>query len=180
MISVRDLSVEDVPSIVNYWFHSPPGFIEGMGVDLAKLPSEAEMLKSLIQKCQDNALLPDSKINAVVILKDGEPVGFHTLFPIAEGDHGIFHAHIWNPEMRGQGIALNSYLLAAKVFMKRFNLNRILYKTPLQNVGSIRVKEKLGIRSIGEEIIGFGIIKEGTRSKVFELTKEELNGKFSR
>jgi hypothetical protein len=36
------------------------------------------------------------------------------------------------------------------------------------------VKEKLGIRSIGEEVIGFSIIKEGTNAKVFELTRDEV------
>ena len=63
--------------------------------------------------------------------------------------------------------------------MSRFNLSRILFKTPVQNIGAIRVKEKLGIRYIGEEIIGFGIIKEGTKAKVFELTRDEIENKWS-
>jgi hypothetical protein len=57
--------------------------------------------------------------------------------------------------------------------LQRFDLRRILFKTPVQNVGAIRVKEKLGIRCIGEEVVDFGIIRAGTLAKVFEFTREE-------
>jgi hypothetical protein len=176
-VSVRDLSVDDVPSIANFWFQSPHGFVERMGVDPSKLPSEEDMRRSLIEKCEANLLLPKSKLNALVVLYKDEPIGFHTLFPFTEGESGMFHAHIWNINRRGRGIAQHSYIRAARVFMERFALKKILYKTPIQNIGAIRVKEKLGIRCIGEELIGFGIIKEGTQAKVFELTREELEQK---
>ena len=173
LISIRDLTEEDIPFILNYWFHSPPGFIEAMGVDTAKLPSEADMAKSLEEKCRINRTLPASKTNALVVSYANQPIGLHTLFPFTQGDSGIFHAHLWKSEMRGRGLALHSYPRACQIFIQRFDLKRILFKTPIQNKGAIRVKEKLGIRSIGEETIGFGIIRDGTRAKVFELSKEE-------
>jgi hypothetical protein len=57
--------------------------------------------------------------------------------------------------------------------MHRFDLQRVLFKTPVQNKGALRVKEKLGIRCLGEEVVEFGVIKAGTLAKVFELTREE-------
>ncbi len=57
--------------------------------------------------------------------------------------------------------------------MERFDLKRILFKTPVQNVGAIRVKEKLGIRFIGEEVVEFGAIRAGTLARVYELTREK-------
>lgn len=174
LISVRDLSVNDVPLILNYWFHSPAGFIESLGVDMTKLPSEADMEKSLKEKLQANKLLPESKLNALAILYNGEAIGFHTINPVTEGDFGIFHAHIWNPSMRRRGVGMHSYPKACQVFMQRFNLERILFRTPVQNLGAIRVKEKLGIHCVGEEIVGFSIIKEGTLAKVFELRNSEM------
>jgi len=178
-VSIRDLSEEDIPSVLNYWFHSPPGFIESMGVDLDKMPKESEMEQSIRAKLIENASQPVSKLNVVVIVYNKLPVGFHTINPLTEGESGIFHAHIWDPNYRKRGIALYSYPKACRIFMSRFNLSRILFKTPVQNIGAIRVKEKLGIRYIGEEIIGFGIIKEGTKAKVFELTRDEIENKWS-
>jgi RimJ/RimL family protein N-acetyltransferase len=172
-VSVRDISENEIPSIIDYWFHSPVGFLESMGVDPLKMPREVEMRASLYDKITANLQLGESKINAMAILFNGKAIGFHTLNPIVEGDYAIFHAHIWDASARGLGIATQSYPKACQTFIERFNLNRILFKTPAQNKAAIKVKEKLGIRCIGEEIVGFGIIKEGTLAKVFELTKFE-------
>lgn len=173
-ISIRDLSEEDIPLVLNYWFRSPPGFIESMGVDLAKLPDEEEMEKTLRERARAHATSSPSKLNVLMILHDGQPIGCHTLNPIQEGDHGVFHAHIFRADMRGRGVGMHSYPKACRVFMDRFDLPRILFKTPKQNVGAIRVKEKLGIRRIGEEAVSLGVIKDGTLAVVFELKREEL------
>ncbi len=172
-VSVRDFEIEDIPHVLKYWFHSPLGFIESMGVDLTKLPKELEMKENLTKRLHLNSTLKMSKLNALAILHKGQPIGFHTLVPFKEGEFGIFHAHIWQTALRQKGIGFYSYPKACKVFIERFNLQKILFKTPIQNIGAIKVKEKLGIRCIGEEVIGFDIIKDGTLGKVFELTREE-------
>jgi len=173
LVTVRDLSEEDVNEVTEYWYHSPPGFIEAMGIDPKKLLPEPEFARYLIEKCTANKLLAASKLNTLTITYKGKAIGSHTIDPLVEGDHGIFHAHIWNPEMRRKGIAMITYPKACWIFMERFDLKRILFKTPMQNIGPIRVKEKLGIRCIGEETVGFGIVRDGTLAKVFELTRAE-------
>ena len=131
------------------------------------------MEKSFREKCAANKALPHSKANGLVIVYQNQAIGIHSLNPLIEGDYGIFHAHIWKPEMRRRGLGKYTYPKACEIFMKRFDLKRILFKTPCQNTGAIRVKEKLGIRCIGEEVIGFSIIKDDTLAKVFELTSAE-------
>ena len=179
-VSVRDLSENEIPMILDYWFHSPPGFIEGMAVDPAKMPTEAQMEKNLREKVGENKKLPSSKLNALIICHDGQAIGMHTINPLIEGDHGIFHAHICNPEFRSRGLGMLSYPKACRIFIDRFNLKRIVFKTPVGNLGPIRVKEKLGIRQIGEEVIGFSIIKDNTPARVFELTREEIDQRWPR
>lgn len=174
-VTVRDLQESDIPFVLDYWYRSPPGFIEAMGVDLAKMRTESEMRTGLTQKIRDNLRLPKSSLNALAIIHRGEAIGFHVLNPLFENDYGIFHAHLWAPDFRRRGVGSRSYPHACRMFIERFNLRRVLFKTPLQNVGAIRTKEKLGIRSIGEETIGFGIIREGTLARVFELTREEAS-----
>ena len=172
-ITVRDLSEADVPSVLDYWFRSPPGFIESLGADPAKLPPEAQFAESLRQRIRKNEALGASKLTSLAILHDGQFVGFHNLNPLTEGDFGVFHAHVSRPEFRRRGVGECSYPEACRVYLQRFDLKRILFKTPAQNVGAIRVKEKLGIRCIGEERVDFGIIRTGTLAKVFELTRAE-------
>lgn len=170
MVSVRDIQLGDIPFMMKYWYESPPGFIESLGVDPTKMGPREQFEEFMRGRCA----LPDSQRTGLVILYNGEPVGQHSINPLVEGDHGVFHAHIWSQKHRGLGIGLESYVLASKVFMDRFNLKRILYKTPKQNTASIRVKEKLRMRCLGEEEIGHGLVKAGTIAKVFEITREEL------
>lgn len=183
-MEVRDVTEADIPLVLDYWFRSPPGFVEGLGVDLAKLPSEVDFAENLRRKIEaagarfepkeaPMGVAPPSGLNSLIILHDNRPVGMHTLNPWTRGDSGIFHAHIWDAAARGRGIGVRSYPLACRVFMTRFELRRILFKTPAQNVGAVRVKEKLGIRYVGDEIVDFGVIKAGTLARVFELTREE-------
>jgi RimJ/RimL family protein N-acetyltransferase len=173
-LSLRDLNESDISMIMDYWYRSPPGYIEAMGVDWAKVVTEPEYRETLAKKCQLNATLPESKINAVVILYEGRPIGFHTINPLVENDYGVFHAHVIDTSLRRQGIASHSYRMATRLFMKRFNLQKIIFKTPVQNSGANAVKAKIGIRLIGEEVVqNFNILKDGTRVKVYELTREE-------
>ena len=172
-ISLRDFKVSDIPMVCDYWFRSPEGFIESRGVDFSKMPPEPEFHKNIKEKVEDNqkAGRPD---NALIILYDGKPVGMHTMFPLTPGEEGIFHAHIFFEKFRGKGVALISYRLACEEFFKRFNLKKVVFKTPAQNIPAIKVKQKLGVPKIGEEIIDFGIIKAGTKAQVFEWTREEF------
>lgn len=180
MITVRDLSESDIHLVLDYWFRSPREQIEAMGVDWEKFPAESVMRESLTEKCRANQMLDRSKLNALVVAENGIPVGFHTLFPYTEGESGVFHAHLFSSESRRRGIASQSYPLACRVFVDRFQLKKILFKTPTQNRGALRVKEKLGIRRIGEETIGFGIIRDGTRAEVFEWSKQEIDATLDR
>jgi len=145
-VSVRDLSEADVPFVLDYWFRSPPGFIESLGADPTKLPSEAQFGESLRQRIRANAGADRSKLNSLAILHEGRFAGFHNL---------------------------NPYPQACRVFLDRFDLERIVFKTPVQNAGAIRVKEKLGYRYLGEERVDFGILRPGTLAKIYELTRDE-------
>jgi RimJ/RimL family protein N-acetyltransferase len=180
LVEVRNFCEQDVEGLVKYWYHSPSGYIEILGIDPGKLLPEQEFQAWLIGECRANSQLEASKSHLLTITYNGAAIGNHAISPLIEGDYGVFHAHIWSPEMRGKGVARVTYPRACLIFVDRFNLKRILFKTPIQNIAAIRAKEQLGIRCIGEEIIDFGIVKDGTRAKVFELTKPETEKLISR
>lgn len=174
-LALRDFDLEDIPFHLDYWFRSGKDFLASRAVDTSKLGTEEQMKKSLTERMKSS----DPK-TALTITYDGKPIGSHPINQIKNGDFGVFHAHIWTEEFRRKGIALWTYPRACQIFMDRFELKRILFKTPVVNTGALKVKEKLGIPKIGEEDIGFGIVKAGTRAHVYELTREKLNEILSR
>ncbi|MEO0336450.1 MAG: GNAT family protein [Pseudomonadota bacterium] len=173
-VTVRDLDFSDIPFVLDYWYESDPNFLTGMGVDLTKLGGKEEFHASLSKRIESSQSLPEPNMSALMICEDERPVGFHTISPLTVGESGVFHAHVFDSSMRGRGIGLRSYPLACQVFMNRFSLEKILFKTPLQNKAAIRVKEKLGLKSVGEELVSFGIYRDGVKTKVYELNREQV------
>jgi len=167
-VSVRDFQASDIQKQLDYWYRSPAGYLESIGVDPARLPSESEMAANLAKVCGK------SEIPAVTILVNQCAIGVHLVAPVVRGESAVFHAHIWDASWRGKGVATRSYPLACEIFFKRFQLKRIDFKTPLQNIGAIRVKEKLGILVVGEEELATPIGRSGLRARCFEWTLSEF------
>lgn len=174
-IALRDLTHSDIPLLLRYWYDSDPAYFDAMGVDFRWMPSREEFEQTLLEKVRLNPSPEGPRINVVMIEYNGLPIGFHVINPLVVGDHGVFHAHIIAPEFRRRGVGQHSYGLALKLFVNRFQLKKILFRTPAHNLGPNRLKEKLGIRCIGEEVFSnYGILKDGTRARIWEITREEL------
>ena len=172
-VRVEDPRPGDAQAILDYWYRSPPAFLEGMGVDLDRLPAP-EQLEARIEAKIRGAEGGTPPSDLLMIRCDASTIGFHIINEMVPGDGAIFHGHIFDPAFRRRGVAMTSYPLACRVFLDRFDLRRMWFKTPAQNLGAIRVKEKLGIRRVGEERVDFGVIRAGTRAVCFEWTREEL------
>lgn len=170
-ITLRSLKTSDIASLLAYWFRSPPGFLESLGVDQHRLPKEEDMELGLLRLTQMNA----NKSPMLVIECNGRPVGNHILNQFDGNRSAVFHAHIWDPKDRGQGIAMQSYPLAIKEYFKNFDLEKIIFKTPAHNKGPQKVKERLGLKRLGEELAPEGgMIKAGTKLIIYEITPRML------
>jgi len=173
-IKFRDLLPEDIDLFLDYWHHSPLGFLEGMGVDPKKIASPEEM-RTHLQAQIDDIAKNGSKVGRLLIIEYlCEPIGYHNLNEIIAGDSALFHAHIWNPKMRGQGLGTYSYPRASRIYMDRFNLKKVRFISPIQNKGINRIKEKLGLKCLGETVMTAPFLITGTRGYMYELTEEHL------
>jgi len=173
-ISFRCILSTDIESIVNYWHHSPPGFLEGMGVDPQKISSPEDMRVHL-QGQVDDFEKNGSKVGRLLIIEYlNGAIGCHNLNEIAVGDSALFHAHIWDYKMRGQGLGSYTYPRACRIYMDRFNLKKIRFISPTLNKGINQIKEKLRLKCLGEVEMTAPILIKGTRGYIYELTKEHL------
>ena len=140
-VSIRDFFPEDITTMVNYWTQSSTEFWKVRGVDKTKLSTEGEFTERY-----KNAFLNNGGVKTFgVILFRKKAIGVHSLTDLIENESSVFYAHIWNEENRKRGIGFYSYLKAAEYFMHKLNLKKIIFKTPIINIGANRIKEKLGI-----------------------------------
>lgn len=175
LVTLRDLCVDDIDLYLDYWFRSPIEEIEAMGVNRDRMGSEDQFRQSLLKKCEDNSKKSISKMNFLIVEYDKTPIGYHPINQVINGDHGTFHAHFWSNEHVGKGIGTYSYLLACQIFFERFQLQKIVFKTPVANQAAIRIKEKLKIPCVGKEVLKDEIYLENIEAKVFELKKDEVS-----
>lgn len=113
------------------------------------------------------------KMPILVILYDDKPIGVNLVNQIVEGESALFHAHIWNPNFRRKGLSPFTYPHSSYVFMERFNLKKIIFKTPVLNIGALKVKEKLGLKSLGLTKLELPFFDKPVDANIFEWTREE-------
>lgn len=170
-LSLRSFSIEDVEHVLNDWYRADPKYLEALNVDPKRMLPEDEHKKFLLEEASKN----ESISTYLTVLYKGKAVGIHLINQIKPKESGVFHAHLWADEFRGLGISTITYPMACKIFFERLGLKKIIFRTPVNNSGAIRIKEKLGMRFLSEEILnGAGIIKDGTQVRIFELLPSDL------
>lgn len=176
-VSVDRLKSCDVQPILNYWYRSSPGYLESLGADPKKFPTEETMKASLEERVANIEKNIHFKCPTIVVCFDEIRIGFHSVTHIHDPvkGTGIFHANFWNPLYRGRSIGMITYLSAAKIFMDQFSLEKLLYQSPKINKSCNRVKEKLGISKVGEGIVTHPLAADRVESWNYELTRKELD-----
>jgi RimJ/RimL family protein N-acetyltransferase len=172
-ISVRFLEEGDIPALAQYFFESPPGFIESLGFDLKKFGTKEEFLqnyKRRLKDLQENGEKPKS----IIVLFEDKRIGMHSSTHSIPRESLVMHAHFFDPTFRGRGIGPISSIKAAELFFEEFELKKIIVKIPLQNKAPLRLMEKLGIMPIGNEIIDAPLFKKPMEAKVFHADFEDL------
>jgi len=108
-LSVRALSLSDIPLIVNYWLQSTPEDLIRMGVDRVKIPTASQFeegLRGLLE--QDGQ---ETKTSYRIWLVDDVPSGFSSLKNIQLEEHGELHLQICDASIRGKGYCAILYCL---------------------------------------------------------------------
>lgn len=113
-------------------------------------------------------------IPTLFVFYRGEPVGFHNSTHREPGQTLIMHAHFFRADLRGKGIGTVSYVLAMEKFLTEYGYQEVIFKTPEQNIAAMKIKEKIGLAPIGEEVIDWPQLVQPLPVKVFRVTRSEL------
>ncbi len=92
-LSVRQLEINDLEFIVDYFLKSDSDFLLVMGVDISKLPSREEWLNILTSNFYLD--LDKKTFFYIIWLLDNEPVGHCNINKIDFGIEAYMHLHLW-------------------------------------------------------------------------------------
>lgn len=171
--SLRNIKEKDVEAYLNYFYRSPKGYIESLGVDPDKILPEETMKTNFLKRCKD-AQKDQKSCPVLAIVKDDQAQGILLLNCLNEKD-AHFHAHIFYPDLRRKGIVTQLGPEACILFFKRFKLEKIIFRFPAKHMGNITILEKMGLKLIREELSkDYTIVKDGIPLKVYELSCKDF------
>ena len=143
---VREMTKMDISLIIDYFLHSDPEFLEGMGVDINKLPGKREWYK-IISEDLDQPI-ESKKFFYVIWQINGVPVGHSHINEIIYGVQAYMHIHLWHIENRNKGDG--SYFIKESVvqYFQKFNLKKLFCQPYALNPGPNNALQKAGFEFI--------------------------------
>jgi RimJ/RimL family protein N-acetyltransferase len=141
-LSVREITTADIPFIKNYWLSAAHSFLEGMGVDVSKMPSEEEWTGMLQAQIGKNYF--EKQSYCLIWEVDGLPVGHSNVNQIKFGEEAAMHLHLWYPEKRKKGIGPQLVRLGLPLFFRNLQLQKVYSEPYALNPAPGRALEKAG------------------------------------
>jgi ribosomal-protein-alanine N-acetyltransferase len=162
-LNVREIQLGDIPLIADYWSTSDPDFLEGMGVDLAKLPSSEAFTQMLTHQIQ--LPITEKQSYALIWEIDGKPSGHSNVNQIRFGVEAFMHLHLWQGASRQRGLGEQLVRLSLPFYFERLQLLRLFCEPYALNPAPNKTLPKLG----------FELVKRYTTIPGSINTEQEVN-----
>ena len=169
---VRELTIDDIKFIADYWLNSNEDFLTSMGVDLGKLPTRDGLTKMLT----DQINLPDSdKASMAMILEhDGKPIGHCNVNGITYGQEATMHLHLWTSETRQKGLGAKMVLKSLPAFFDRLKLETLWCEPYAHNPAPNKTLRKIGFEFVKKYVTIPGSLNFEQEVNRYKLTREQF------
>jgi RimJ/RimL family protein N-acetyltransferase len=170
MLSVREIQKSDIDFIVQYWLSADKAFLEGIGVDLNKMPAEEEWRKMLAEQLSQP--FKEKKSYCIIWLIDDTPAGHSNVNKIIFGKQAFMHLHLWNTGLRQKGSGAALVKMTLPYFFKKLELKKLYCEPYALNPAPNRTLKKVGFRFVKEYITTPGFLNFEQPVNRWELSYE--------
>ncbi len=141
---VREMPLDQVGFIIDYFHGSTPEHLEAMGVDPTRLPSRSDWQARYV--AEYTRPVKERSTLLVVWELDGVAVGFSTSDKIVFGEQAHMHLHVVDPDRRGSGIGSACLRRTADIYFGALALERLYCEPSAFNVAPNRALQSAGFR----------------------------------
>lgn len=139
---VREIRLEEISLIADYWEQASSEHLLGMGADPTKMPPRDHFLTMLSGQL---ALPYDQKAAlALIWLLEGQPVGHCNVNQIEFGEQASMHLHLWKPISRHRGLGTELVRKSIPIFFEKLNLKHLLCEPYALNPAPNKTLPKVG------------------------------------
>jgi len=133
---------EEYGYMVDYFTQASEDFLRGMGIDPTKVPSRENWLSEVWE--DHHKAGPDKDRIYLAWIYEGELVGHSSINKIQWGEEASIHLHLWNPQLRRNGIGTEFFRRSVNFFFREPGLKRLYCEPYAENPGPNKVLSKLG------------------------------------
>ncbi len=145
-LNVRELQLNDIGKVVDYFVNSDVEFLKGMGADKNKFLKREEWVEKL--KVEFKKPYTQKKIYYIIWLMDNQPIGHSNVNSIEFGESAIMHLHLWKSDKRKNGLGLEFLKLTIPYYFEHLKLEKLICEPYLENVAPNKTLEKLGFELV--------------------------------
>jgi RimJ/RimL family protein N-acetyltransferase len=143
---VREMALDQVDLVIDYFHGSTPEHLEAMGVDPTRLPPRSQWRARYAGEFEKP--LEERSTLLVVWELDGVAVGFSTSDRIVHGDEARMHLHIVDAHRRGSGIGAAAVRETVGIYFSALALKRLFCEPNAFNVAPNRTLQRAGFRYV--------------------------------
>lgn len=145
-LNVREMRLEEVDLVIDYFHGSTSEHLETLGVDPTRLPGRAQWH----QLYESDFAQPAEKRRSLLVLWEvaGSPLGFSTVDKIVYGSEAYMHLHIVDPQQRQSGHGAVCVRRSLDIYFERLKLQRLYCEPNAFNVGPNRTLQKAGFKYV--------------------------------
>ena len=143
---VREMAIDEVDLIIDYFYGSTPEHLELLGVDPTRLPMPSHWRQGYIADYEKPA---EERAWVLVVWElDGVAVGFSTADKIVYGDRANMHLHIVEPHRRYAGIGSQCLPETVDLYFEKLALKQLICEPNAFNVAPNRALQRAGFRYV--------------------------------
>ncbi|GAB2533419.1 GNAT family N-acetyltransferase [Rufibacter soli] len=170
ILSVRELQARDIAPLSDYWFSADPAYLQGMGVDLAKIPAQdqwQEMLEAQLAQGYE-----EKQSYCLIWEANGQAIGHTNVNKIIFGQEAFLHLHLWKQDFRQKGMGTALVKKSLPYFFTHLQLKTLYCEPYALNPAPNKTLEKVGFTYQKEYITTPGWINFEQPVCLWALTEE--------
>jgi len=172
LLSVREMREADVELIVQYWLNADSAFLQGMGVDLDKVPGREQLTDML--SAQLSQSYEEKQSYCIIWLVDGRAVGHSNVNKIVFDEEAYMHLHLWDAAVRGKGFGTILVKMTLPFFFKNLKLKKLYCEPYALNPAPNNTLAKIGFDFVQEYVTVPGWINFEQPVKRWALSREQF------
>jgi len=145
-LTVREMRIDELGMVVDYFHHSTDEHLLKIGVDRAKLPEPAAF-RHILERGFDRPVRERERL-VVLWESDGDPVGYSSCDTITVGEQAKMHLHVIAPDNRRRGIGTECVRQTVKIYFDHFDLQRLFAEPNSYNTAPNRTLQRVGFRFV--------------------------------